>query len=1761
MKRSLILCLFLCLSLWMRGQTTKTVGTTGADYATLKLAFADINGGTLTGAITLQVIDNTNETATAVINASGSGSASYTSILIQPSGGASRTIAGAIIAGSPLIDLNGADNVTIDGLNSGGNALILENTTASGTSGTSTIRFIGGATGNTITRCAVKGAFSAAVGTNGGNIFFSTDGTTASGNDNNTISYCDIGPSGSNLPTKAIYGNGSTTTTAIGNSGIVIDNNNIFDFFSAAVSSAGIYTAGGCNTWTITNNKFYQTGTRTWTTGAQHSPIWITPNTTTSGAQGFTITGNTIGYASNAQTGTYTLTGSTGKFTGIYYYGITSGASTSISSNTIAAVSLTGVTSSGTTTGTPFGLIVIQGGPVTSSSNTIGSQSSTGSLTFSTTTTSATDIYGILNYSSDNWTASSNNIGGITANNAGSSGPFIFYGLRANAASSYTFTAASNNIGGTIAGSIQSNSTSTSAQMIGIKTDAPSATLTSNTVRNLTAAGGTGSGSSASVIGIMVNATSANHTVTQSLVHTLGNTNSSTAVCVTGIYFAGSSSGNVIRNFVHSLSISSTSSSAVMTGIYCGSGTTSYANNMVRLGIDAGGNSLIKPTTIYGIWDALGTNSYYHNSVYIGGTGVDPTSYTYALNAQNYGTKSDNILVNNRSYSSAGSAYNCAYYLPTSVSGITTDYNIVNATGTGGVPVRYNGVNYSNMVALREVTTRDLNSCIGDPGFVNATGNSSAVDLHLTGTTPAETYGGTSSVTVDYDGETRSGLTPIDIGADAGNFTASDLFYPYITYTAIANQAVAPNLPLPGFATISDNGTGVNVTPGTLPRIYYKKITDANTFAGNTSTDQGWKWVEASNSSSPFNFTIDYSILYNSAGGAGSVVAGNVIQYFVVAQDQATTPNLTVKPVTGSAGTTVANITTAPTSPGSYAITGAIGGTYIIGTSSDAYFPTLTGTGGLFDAINNATSISGNITATIKSDITEPGTIALNQWTGSNTLTIQPDQTSAVLRTLSSSSVASSTPMIKINGADNVTIDGNISGTGKYLTFRNTNATAANTGPTIQFTNGSTGCILRNCTLENNGTAGFNFAVVEVASTGTNNITVSSNDIRDATSGTTGNPYCGIYGENSGTNTVTVTNNNIYNFSNYGVYLYGAASGCIITGNNIYNVTPQSVTQYGINVGGGDGHTVSNNNIGGQAPGCAGSAWPNTGGSLTGIYLNLGTTNATILNNNNISNINMSGAGSNTFTGIQVNTGKVNVGASGNGNTVGHATDPSKGITNAGSSTTWGINSASSSVVNIDYNTIANLNASGTGSSVSIKGINYSSLGTGTSLTNNIVNNLTTASANTSTLSSGSVVGINAQFNTGSISISKNTITNLSNTSLSGATTALGLFCGLTVSATNNIDRNIINSISLSTSGAGVITGLYASYGATCNYQNNSISLGDGITNSYAISGIIDAANGSNINNYYFNSVYIGGTAVTGSAATYAFNSNTAANSRKFQNNIFVNARSNGPGTGKHYAVKYTTGGTLTADYNDFLATGSGAVFGYYGADIADLGAWRTATGKDAHSLNVNPNFASATNLTPADGYYFPGTTISGITTDMAGTTRAAAPYRPDMGAYEKTSTSVVRWLGTTSTDWAAGTNWDKTDATVPSSSDNLWIPTWGNNLTVHVTTPIASFATCNKLTIYSGTSLTIDAGKALTVTGTLTNNASPGVIIRSDATGSGSLIFNAPSVTGTMDRYISHWTDDNHGWHFLSSPVTGHSPILCHPRRITWRISTHGTR
>src|SRR5436190_8221538 len=241
---------------------TATGGNTGpTGYSTLQLVFAAINSGVHQGAINVTIVGDTIETAPAVLNASG-GSANYTSISVQPSGGVARTISGAIATGSPLIDFNGATDVTIDGLGTGGNALTMSNTTASSTAGTSTIRFINGASNDTVTRCTVLGSSISAINTAGGNVLFSTS-TVAGGNSNNTISGNNIGPANANLPTTCVMGFGSPSPND--NTNNLIDNNNIFDFFNATTSVSGISIQANNDNWTISHNRIFQTAPRTFT--------------------------------------------------------------------------------------------------------------------------------------------------------------------------------------------------------------------------------------------------------------------------------------------------------------------------------------------------------------------------------------------------------------------------------------------------------------------------------------------------------------------------------------------------------------------------------------------------------------------------------------------------------------------------------------------------------------------------------------------------------------------------------------------------------------------------------------------------------------------------------------------------------------------------------------------------------------------------------------------------------------------------------------------------------------------------------------------------------------------------------------------------------------------------------------------------------------------------------------------------------------------------------------------------------------------------------------------------------------------------------------------------------------------------------------------------------------------------------------------------------------------------------------------------------
>jgi hypothetical protein len=177
--------------------------SSGADgsYTTLKAAFDQINLFSQSGKnISITLSGNTLETASAVLNQSSS---PWSSLKIIPSGNV--TISGTIAG--PLIDLNGADKVTINGIN-GGNTLTLDNSSTGNTA--STIRFINDASANKITNCIIKGSSAGDNNSTGyaGVVWFYTGSIT--GNDNDTISSCDIGPSGSNLPYMAIRGYGTT---------------------------------------------------------------------------------------------------------------------------------------------------------------------------------------------------------------------------------------------------------------------------------------------------------------------------------------------------------------------------------------------------------------------------------------------------------------------------------------------------------------------------------------------------------------------------------------------------------------------------------------------------------------------------------------------------------------------------------------------------------------------------------------------------------------------------------------------------------------------------------------------------------------------------------------------------------------------------------------------------------------------------------------------------------------------------------------------------------------------------------------------------------------------------------------------------------------------------------------------------------------------------------------------------------------------------------------------------------------------------------------------------------------------------------------------------------------------------------------------------------------------------------------------------------------------------------------------------------------
>lgn len=131
----------------------------------------------------------------------------------------------------------------------------------------------------------------------------------------------------------------------------------------------------------------------------------------------------------------------------------------------------------------------------------------------------------------------------------------------------------------------------------------------------------------------------------------------------------------------------------------------------------------------------------------------------------------------------------------------------------------------------------------------------------------------------------------------------------------------------------------------------------------------------------------------------------------------------------------------------------------------------------------------------------------------------------------------------------------------------------------------------------------------------------------------------------------------------------------------------------------------------------------------------------------------------------------------------------------------------------------------------------------------------------------------------------------------------------------------------------------------------------------------------------------------------------------------------------------------------------------------------------------------------------------------------------------------AIQWTGATNTLWNEPTNWST--GQVPTAEEDVEITSAPLNQP-HVDAPTSAPAQCYNLFIRTGAQVTIDPAKALTVTVDVVNEAgTTGLILASNASGTGSLIQNNDGVEASIQRYITGNADltANH-YHFVSIPI-----------------------
>jgi hypothetical protein len=1075
---------------------------------------------------------------------------------------------------------------------------------------------------------------------------------------------------------------------------------------------------------------------------------------------------------------------------------------------------------------------------------------------------------------------------------------------------------------------------------------------------------------------------------------------------------ASTTTTNVYRNNINTVVHATGGVGGATSGLWVASsaGTANVYNNFIsNIRNDAGsGTPVTRGLQVDGATTAA---NVYYNSVYLSsvGAGTIPTGHQsaalYITSSAGLVDYRNNILVNRYQLAAAPSASSAAFAIYRTGSGSGTfNAAINNNLVQGNGAIYYDGNN-------KQVSLASYKTAINVPAGGGAretaavtettTPFAGPTDPHLTTATATQAESGAQRLTGpsqsgvavpdDYDTNPRQGETGYtgpgtapDIGADEGNFTPLDVTAPVITIGTPLPGTTSATAPTLTNVTITD-ASGVSVAAGTAPRLYYKLSTDANTYNDNTSATLGFKYVEASGTASPFSFVLDYSKLPGNVSGA--LPAGTTVQYFVVAQDNAPTPNVGINAPNTFAAPPAGVALTAAAFPiggtlNSYLIQESFGGTVSVGPGqvyNGQPLVSLTAAGGLFARLN-AGALTGNLTVLITGDLTvEDGTTVLRPpseaGAGGYSISIQPDAATERLITGAGGSMGGG---IRLTGADRVTFDGrfNQTGTAKYLRLRN----ASTANGVLLLEQDATNNTIRNCYIES-GATGFSVGAV----TFFNSSTAVTNGVAAGTTGNDSNAllecdvlpvsggsldqgfYSSIPSVTAASNSDnTVTGNNFVNIRTYGLTTAtGTGSNWTISNNSFYQTAAStSNAQWAMNLSAQSssattGWLVSGNYIGGSAPQAGGTPWVNSAAvAFRGIYLNgLGTSTSTpavLVQNNTVANVQLTGAAS-TFAGIE---------------------------TKASDATSY----------QILGNTIENVSGAGTGTS---------------GLSTPVVTGILAAST------SSSVTAGTAQL------ISGNVVRNLALTGTGvGNLWVAGIVVKGTAPANGLLTRNRVYGFTSAgaTGAAGGPVGILVANG-DWNVANNQVSfLAPSPTGANIRAyGIIDNV-GSTIRtvNVYFNSVVLAGTSAAGTQKTYAFQRSSSVGT--LRNNIFLNLRTGG--TGGNFAIGTSNLTTFTSNPNDLYAA-EAAKLGEVGSTAYAFAGWKTATSQDADSKNTDVKFVDPAtgnlNLDPTTNCQLDnaGQAIAGINGEFDNAT-TSRQTTPDLGADEFSSVPQAAALAST---------------------------------------------------------------------------------------------------------------------------------------------------